>query len=107
MALPFRFPGFSVFEHDLLERHYCYLIENKITVVALYRECLKLSIEDVRQSLVEMDKKGDGHVTAMDLLALLQKHGFQMEDRQLLGLIKKYCNVPQKHTDIISQTSGL
>ncbi|XP_026802202.3 EF-hand calcium-binding domain-containing protein 6 [Pangasianodon hypophthalmus] len=51
------------------------------------KECLKVSFEDVRQSLVEFDKSGDGHVTATDLLALLQTHGFQIEDHQLLGLI--------------------
>ncbi|KAF4091133.1 hypothetical protein AMELA_G00033480 [Ameiurus melas] len=51
------------------------------------KECLKLSFEDVHQSLVELDKRGDGHVTAMDLLALLKTHGFQIEDHQLLGLI--------------------
>ncbi|XP_058252475.1 EF-hand calcium-binding domain-containing protein 6 [Hemibagrus wyckioides] len=51
------------------------------------KECLILSFEDVRQSLMELDKRGDGHVTAMDLLVLLQTHGFQIDDHQLLGLI--------------------
>lgn len=73
---------------------YCHLTESIKLIVPLYRECLKLSFEDVHQSLVELDKRGDGHVTAMDLLALLQTHGFQIEDHQLLGLIIKYCNVP-------------
>lgn len=52
------------------------------------------NIEDVRQSLVELDKGGDGHVTMMDLLVLLQTHGFQIEPCQFLGLINKYCKVP-------------
>lgn len=63
----------------------------------LYRECLKLCFEDVHQSLVELDKRGDGHVTVMDLLALLRTHGFQIEDHQLLGLINKYSNVTQQY----------
>ncbi|KAM9470710.1 EF-hand calcium-binding domain-containing protein 6 [Clarias gariepinus] len=53
------------------------------------KERLKLSFENVLQSLVELDTSGDGHVTAMDLFALLQKHGFQIENHQLLGLINK------------------
>ncbi|XP_017330552.1 EF-hand calcium-binding domain-containing protein 6 isoform X1 [Ictalurus punctatus] len=63
--------------------------QNFLTETELHslKECLKLSFEDVHQSLEELDKRGDGHVTAMDLLALLQTHGFQIEDHQLLGLI--------------------
>ncbi|GAA6101273.1 EF-hand calcium-binding domain-containing protein 6 [Tachysurus ichikawai] len=51
------------------------------------KECLLLSFEDVHQSLVELDKRGDGHVSIMDLLVLLQTHGFEIDDHQLLGLI--------------------
>ncbi|XP_060782724.1 EF-hand calcium-binding domain-containing protein 6 [Neoarius graeffei] len=63
--------------------------QNLLTETELHnlKQCLKLCFEDVRQSLVELDKRGDGHVTVMDLLALLRTHGFQIEDHQLLGLI--------------------
>lgn len=89
--------SYSVYVLDLVDHHYCHLKDSRITILSLCRKCLKLSIEDVRRSLVELDKNGDGHVIAMDLLALLQTHGFQIEDRQLLGLINKYCGVPLKH----------
>ncbi|KAF7707601.1 hypothetical protein HF521_018819 [Silurus meridionalis] len=64
--------------------------QNLLTETELHnlKECLKHSFDDIRSSLVELDKRGDGHVTAMDLLALLQTHGFQIKDLQLLGLIK-------------------
>ncbi|TSQ92613.1 EF-hand calcium-binding domain-containing protein 6 [Bagarius yarrelli] len=51
------------------------------------KECLMHHFEDVYQSLVKLDKKGDSHVTARDLLFLLQSHGLQIDESQLLGLI--------------------
>ncbi|XP_036423841.1 LOW QUALITY PROTEIN: EF-hand calcium-binding domain-containing protein 6 [Colossoma macropomum] len=57
------------------------------TTLHRLRDRLKLSLEDVSNSLVSMDKSRDGNVTVTDLLSLLNRHGFQIEEFQLLHLI--------------------
>ncbi|KAL7862888.1 hypothetical protein SRHO_G00118720 [Serrasalmus rhombeus] len=57
------------------------------TTLQKLRDWLKLSLEDVSNSLVAMNKSRDGDVTVTDLLSLLNRHGFQIEECQLLHLI--------------------
>ncbi|KAI4880704.1 hypothetical protein NFI96_018440 [Prochilodus magdalenae] len=80
------------------------------TTLHKIRDWLKLNFEDVSRSLVAMDKSGDGVVTVTDLESLLNRHGFQIEESQLLHLIKNlgvdvcqsklsYCDFLKRLTD--------
>ncbi|XP_055048571.2 EF-hand calcium-binding domain-containing protein 6 isoform X3 [Misgurnus anguillicaudatus] len=51
------------------------------------RKWIKSHFEKVSGSLVVLDKSQDGHVTVMDLLSLLHRHGFQLTETQLKDLL--------------------
>ncbi|XP_076877760.1 uncharacterized protein LOC143526887 isoform X2 [Brachyhypopomus gauderio] len=57
------------------------------TTLHKLREWLQLNCEDVSKGLVALDKGKDGHVTLMDLRALLCRNGFQIDGHQLLRLL--------------------
>ncbi|KAA0724428.1 EF-hand calcium-binding domain-containing protein [Triplophysa tibetana] len=52
------------------------------------RKWIRSDLEKVSDSLVVLDKNRDGHVTIRDMLSLLQRHGFQLKERELKDLLK-------------------
>ncbi|XP_022539758.2 EF-hand calcium-binding domain-containing protein 6 [Astyanax mexicanus] len=80
------------------------------TTLHKLQDWLKLSFEDVCRSLVAADKKHDGHVTVSDLLSLLRKHGFRIEECQLLHLINSIgvdvCNSKLSYLDFLKCLTG-
>ncbi|XP_073687728.1 EF-hand calcium-binding domain-containing protein 6 [Garra rufa] len=51
------------------------------------RKWIERDFESVSGSLVVLDKNKDGHVTMMDLLSLLHRHGFRLTEQQLTHLL--------------------
>ncbi|XP_066505719.1 EF-hand calcium-binding domain-containing protein 6 [Hoplias malabaricus] len=80
------------------------------TTLHKLRDWLKFNFEDVSRCLVEMDESRDGHVAVKALLSLFNRHGFQLQEQQLLHLIKNLginvCHGKLVYLDFLEQLSG-